>query len=360
VALSLCVGTFVTLATHAQSSDRSEASSTYSATAADYQAAQKAKVVHAHSLPVRLPDGVRATGPQRDLIKKNQNFFLNPHAASPAVVAPFMQVLYPADLTYQGGAVLQTTQHHAIYLRYNGVCPVATCWGNPEGFLADLSRSNFIHVTDPYVGTSGYDRYQVGAHAFANFYSTHSFAPGSAPFTDNDMLALVHAVAKQSGQTGYGHLYHVFLPPGTDECFDNTYRQCYSPDNFNAFAFCAYHSSVVFNDIGEVLYSVEPYQNTPGCNQPPNTPNGQLADSTNSVLSHEVFETITDPDGTAWWNGGGDLDLQGYEIGDECQWVTVVNNNYYFYPGTFSYGGRTYAVQREYSNQIHGCSMGPY
>jgi len=53
-------------------------------------------------------------------------------------------------------------------------------------------------------------------------------------------------------------------------------------------------------DIGETLYSVEPSQNVSGCSVPPGGPQGQLADSTYNVLSHESIETSTDPDGTAW------------------------------------------------------------
>jgi len=72
-----------------------------------------------------------------------------------------------------------------------------------------------------------------------------------------------------------------------------------------------------FRDIGHVLYSVEPFQNVEGCSSRPGTPDGQLADSTNNVLSHETFETIPDPDGTAWLNIL-DNGVFGQEIGDEC------------------------------------------
>jgi hypothetical protein len=82
-----------------------------------------------------------------------------------------------------------------------------------------------------------------------------------------------------------------FCPPGTDECFDSSFSVCYSPDNPNTCFFCAYHGSADFSDIGHVLYSVELYQNVPGCSDPPRTPNAQLADSTNDVLSHELLET---------------------------------------------------------------------
>src|SRR5262249_10562768 len=133
------------------------------------------------------------------------------------------------------------------------------------------------------------------------------------PLTDQEVLAIVHAVASATGQTGYGHIYHVFLPPGTDECFDSSFTTCYSPDRPNVFFFCAYHSSATFSDVGHVLYTVEPFQNVPGCNVAPGSPNGQLVDSQASVLSHELFETITDPDGDGWWNTESN-DLLGDEI----------------------------------------------
>lgn len=117
------------------------------------------------------------------------------------------------------------------------------------------------------------------------------------------MLAVVHAVAAALGMpNGYSNEFHVFLPPGQDECFYLSFKVCYSPDDLKTSYFCAYHGSADFGDIGHVLYSVEPFQDTFGCSSRPGTPNGRPADSTNNVLSHEVFETITDPDGTGYWN----------------------------------------------------------
>ena len=43
-----------------------------------------------------------------------------------------------------------------------------------------------------------------------------------------------------------------------------------------------------------------PTKTCSGC-QTTGGPNGTLADSTNNVLSHEISETITDPDLNAWW-----------------------------------------------------------
>ena len=257
------------------------------------------------------------------------------------------QTRYPGDLVYNGGLVVEFAQSHAIYLRPNGVCPISQCWGNPEGFLRDLSRSDLIHVVDQYVGLHSGLRYTVGSRAFINF------TPPASPFTDDDMLAFVHAVASKTGETGYGHIYHVFLPQGVDECFDSTFSVCYSPDNPDTFFFCAYHGYADFDDIGHVLYSVEPYQGSDcadhqAANGP--LPNGVLIDSTNDTLSHELIEAITDPDLDAWWNSIG-FGMFGQEIADECLFADG--------PATFRVGDRRYAAQTEYSNAEHACVVSP-
>jgi hypothetical protein len=80
-------------------------------------------------------------------------------------------------------------------------------------------------------------------------------------------------------------------------------------------------------------------------------PNGVPVDSTNNVLSHELIETITDPDANAWWNGS-DVALDGAEIGDECEFI-IANG---FNPSIIHADGRIYAVQPEYSNGKHVCA----
>jgi hypothetical protein len=71
-----------------------------------------------------------------------------------------------------------------------------------------------------------------------------------------------------------------------------------------------------------------------------------------TVRSHELFETITDPDGTTWWNRFS-LDLFGAEIGDECQ-------DFDFGYGSVKLNGTKYEIQPEYSNSLHGCAFSPF
>ncbi len=244
---------------------------------------------------------------------------------------------YPGDLSYLGGPVVTTALSHPLYVDCG-----PNCWGDPATFLGNFEKSNVIHITDQYVGSSANNRYGVGTAAIFSY-------PAFAPLTDNDILQLVHAGAFQFG-SGYGHIYHVFLAPGIDVCFAGSV-ECYSPDNPSTFFFCAYHGSVTFSDIGHVLYTVQPYQNVPGCQVQQPSPNGPLVDSTANILSHELTETIVDPDGDAWiiYN---DLIMFGAEIGDECE------QSFFDYPSV-TLNGKPYAIQPEYANDKHRCSYTP-
>jgi hypothetical protein len=252
---------------------------------------------------------------------------------------------YPADLVNHGGPVVTSAQQELVYFD----CPAGAtkCWGNPANFLNHLNASAFIHMTDQYVGTTANNRYPVDKQVSINQTLQTNV------LYENDILSIVHAAAvKLSVENSYSHIIHVFLPQGVDTCFDLT-AQCYSPDNPPTFFFCAYHGAVVFSDIGHILYTVQPYQDVPGCQAATPTPNGDLVDSTASVLSHETFETITDPDLDAWWS---DVSLieQGAELADICE--PIGNSLAQFLDPVFVVGGKNYKIQLMYSNKYHGCT----
>ena len=257
---------------------------------------------------------------------------------------------FPADLSYLGGLVV--TSGGSVNIYYN--CADESCWGDPEGFLFNLSNSKFIHVVDQYVGKKTNKRYPLSGTGTTSGSTTFASAA--------DIQAIVHSAAQQVGS----HIFHVFLPQGVETCLDAGETACYSPSGNLPFVFCAYHSSVNFNDgLGDLVYTVEPFQDVSGCflTQPPGGyPNGELEDSTNSPLSHELFELITDPfgsesGGSAWRAENSQLE-QGQEIGDICHGPgdgvggTIVPT-YQLLRGVF------YQTQLEYSNTRHGCVVTP-
>jgi hypothetical protein len=273
-------------------------------------------------------------------------------ASIPAVPSPGF---YPGDVSNPGdGPVIVTTEFHPIYVNRQ-----PSHWGNVGRFLTDLGASELIHVLDQYAGTTANNRYRLGAS-----FSAHYPIPDNHTLGMNDIFALVHAAAAANG-SGYGHLYHVFLPKGVDMCMTpatpTSPLRCYSPDIPNNFYFCGFHGSVTFSDaVGHAIFSVEPYQDVDGCSMPPHsTPNGQLADSTNNVLSHETFEALSDPDLDAWWVQAFTF-ANGNEIGDLCERFEVLTSGatYWDY-GNVELNDHMYTIQPEYSNAVHGCTYSP-
>jgi hypothetical protein len=252
---------------------------------------------------------------------------------------------FPGGVSKGGGTTVVSAKHHSIFVN----CPAQNCWGaNPNLFLSNLGLSTFVHVLDQYAGSAANGRYTVGTSVNATY---PIYSPAANTLSQDDILQIVHASAVATGKlTGYGHIYHVFLPKGVDTCFDPSLGGgCYSPDNFSTFVFCGYHESVTFKDIGHVLYTVEPFEGpisstNQGCSLPPGTPNGQFTDSTSNVLSHEVFETISDPDPpTGFTVQLGPL--AGMEIGDVCHGPFA----------NISLNGHSYAIQLEDSNLDEAC-----
>lgn len=315
---------------------------------ADTYAASQAQDMRHHARPANTSVAGAARSPELSTLRSESA----ESAESEGSQTASGKVRFPGDLEFHGGPVVQSTEQHLIFvnLAHSTSCQtIATCWGDPGTFLRDLGNSNFIHVVDQYIGSEADGRYTVSQVPVSVTYPT-----GPHPLTNLDILTIVHAVAAVLG-TGYGNLYHVFLLPGQDECFTSSFTTCYSPDKPSTFVFCAFHGSATFRDIGHVLFSVEPFQNVRGCAEKPGTPNGQLVDSTNSVLSHETFETITDPDLNAWYNSLN-LALRGAEIGDECSFIAFTPTGVFFDPSNVRLDGRKYATQPEYSNAGHTCT----
>jgi hypothetical protein len=246
---------------------------------------------------------------------------------------------YPGDVTSGGGPTMASARQHLIYLNCT-VISASKCWGDPATFITDLSNSTFIHVADQYIGTTGNNRYPLGKQAFL----TSTF-DGMA--YDSDIQAIVKGfVDANKMKGGLTNIYHVFLPQDQEICIDAANTTCYSPSNATTFVFCGYHSAFLDNYIGQyIVYTVEPYQGVDGCRASPTT---LLTHATASVLSHEIFESITDPLVGSGYTVPGSV-LGGNEIGDNCVWK--------YFP--FLVGAHTYAIQIEYSNKVHRCVNTP-
>ncbi len=252
-------------------------------------------------------------------------------------------IVYPGDLQYYGGKVLTTAR---VFNAFINSTPGA--FGDPKGFEEHFSYSNMIHIMDQYVGVTTNNRYDWAGDVGVSYSTITTLG-------DNDLLSIVHAVAKAEGGAGYHRIFHIFLPKGENYCSTGTILPlgaCNASVTSPNPAFCAFHDSVVFSDLGETIFTFEPYQDLNFCNVNSGgnpsapTPNGIQNDSTYSTLSHETSEAITDPDpfipGLAWYDNN--VGVNG-EIGDLCAYLSATTN----------LDGKLYKIQREYSNHVHGC-----
>jgi hypothetical protein len=254
--------------------------------------------------------------------------------AGPTINSPF-------DLTFFGGPVLTQSTSYNVYI--NCESTAAQCWGSgslsPGTFLRDLNQSNFIRLVNEYTGSDARGRFPVQELSTTKTFTNNGNGVPTA--SRNDIFQIIFSAANFTGVAGYNAVYHVFLPQGTDMCRSPTV--CYSPDDPANWIFCAFHGSVTFGTSGgplHILYSVEPYQDLPGCVIEGQDPHGAI-DATASTLSHELIETITDPDLNAWFNG-----LFGMEIADIC---SAFGTNQRL-------SGHNYVLQSEYSNKLRNCT----
>jgi hypothetical protein len=184
--------------------------------------------------------------------------------------------------------------------------------------------------------------------------------PYSKCITNSQLLSEASAFTTAHGlpNSDLAHLYLFFLPKGVETCFTSTNGAgggaC--SINYSRPGFCAYHAFAAPPLVASMNYAVvdspsgytcssDGGSNTGG-NQ---TPNSNIhADTEISIASHEIIETVTDPRGTAWFDGAGN------EISDDCAYVFGDSNSFQGSAGARynqTINGHHYFIQTEFSNQ---------
>jgi hypothetical protein len=264
------------------------------------------------------------------------------------------QVQGSGDLTYHGGPVMTTNQEYAIYWVPSGSSLPSGYQTTINQFFTDVAHDSNMS-TNVYAATTQY--YQNPGQVHIQYQSTFGGSTvDTNPFpsngcsvysgvtrclTDAQIQAEILSVVASKGWVKNGtNQFFMFTPQGVGSCFDtNPADGCAYTD------YCAYHGTT---NSGGAIYANQPYADVSGCTEG-QYPNGNPADSTINVTSHENNEAITDPQLNAWF------DAAGYENGDKCAWDfgTVSGPNGAEYNQTIN--GDHYFLQREYSNATHTC-----
>ena len=193
------------------------------------------------------------------------------------------------------------------------------------------------------------------------------YADGSgytACLDDAQITAEIQNIINALGlpQNDYSHEYVMFTPKHVASCFyglstANKHNAC-TIDHYASATYCAYHSMMGSNwpTFGTV-YANMPfpvYQSPVGftCGSDAHghgtieSPNNQKdADTEISPTSHEIMESITDPNVYNGW-----FDQAGYENGDECAYVYGAMSGTAGARYNQTINGHNYLTQEEFSN----------
>lgn len=302
--------------------------------------------------------------------------------------APCRPGLDAACLSYGNGPVMLDATVTAIYWN-----PGAK-YSYPDGpnklpykteinaFLSDVAAAasasattNFLSVLTEYYGFSGGQRNYLD-------YKFHAGPPqdDQAPIRDSDICLspngvgracvtdagiqaeLSRYVAANGLPEGLANEYIVFLPTGVDSCFDTagTASGC----SFTAW--CGYHGALTLSDGKLVAYAVEPQNSDPAYGAGCDGQGGDAAQTTINTTSHEIAESITDPNaGSGWydWNVDPKTNQQYGELGDMCAW-SFKQGDAADTPGLVpashinqTINGHSYLLQTEWDNANSTCSI---
>ena len=168
-----------------------------------------------------------------------------------------------------------------------------------------------------------------------------------APLFDNDIRAEVrHVNSITHWKPSFTHMFFVFTAAGVQLCTSSLEEQCTFDAGQDSDQWCAWHSA----SGTYLMYAAMPDAlSLSNCNPPPG-PNGDpWADAMVNWISHEQFETISDPVLTAWYQTDA-----GGEIGDKCDWHfgRLAADG-----GNLTLNGHRYVVQMEWSNLDRKCVL---
>jgi hypothetical protein len=262
------------------------------------------------------------------------------------------------DVVDHNGQVMRLSRVVLIFWLPNGVTydPIA-----PDGighykiliqqFLNDVSATSYYDILTQYPGNCGLKapafpachQSVLVAGAFSDAQAYPHAGSAADPLQDADIQAEIKKIIGQhSIKPDLDTAFLVFTGNGIKECKpDGT---CTGTD------FCAYHGSFTFNG-QPVVYGFMPVASAlkhcdHGVSKSPN--NQIVTDREIFVMSHELFEMVSDPFLHSWFD-----DVTGDEIGDKCNELSgpVEPDG-----ANLLVKGRRYIVQPQWSNGDGACA----
>jgi hypothetical protein len=262
------------------------------------------------------------------------------------------------NLVYHNGPVMHTNKTFAIYWVPSGFVISSSYNSIINKYFQDVATdsgktSNVYYSTTQYFdNTNGNILYSssfggsvLDTNPFPTSGCSDTVSQTTVCLSDAQLQSEINRVATAQGwPRGSTSMFFLFTAKNVGSCYDSA--------NCAFSQYCAYHSSFG-TGASTTIYANQPYADTvtAACDAGQH-PNGNDADATINVTSHEHAEAITDYLGNAWY------DRTGAENGDKCAWTfgTALGNT-----GSGLYnqaiGTGKYYLQREWSNRISGCVL---
>jgi hypothetical protein len=259
------------------------------------------------------------------------------------------------NLAYHNGPVMHTNTVYAIYWIPSGYSVSANYQSVINGFFqnvaADSGKTSNVYYsdtqyTDKTTGNILYSSTLAGSVVDTNPFPANGCSDSytTVCLSDAQLQTELQKVMSANGWTGGStKLYFIFTPENVGSCAGSS---C-------AFSqFCAYHSWIGSGS-SATMYANQPYASfVPAACDSGQHPNGDDADATINVVSHEHNEAVTDPQGSAWY------DRRGYENGDKCAWnFGTATGSTSFGQYNQSIGTGKYYLQQEWSNATSKCVL---
>ncbi|HEX9117360.1 MAG TPA: hypothetical protein VGA61_14930 [Anaerolineae bacterium] len=259
------------------------------------------------------------------------------------------------NLLYHFGPTMHTNTVYAIYWVPAGFTVSANYISLINGFFGNVAAAGGATTNVYYSDTQYYDNVNgniLDKSTLGGSYVDTNALPASGcsdPYTtvcltDAQIQTEINsAITQNHWATGPNTLFFMFTARGIGSCSGGS---C-------AFSqYCAYHSWAGSGS-SVMLYANMPYADTvPAACDAGQHPNGDDADATINVTSHEHNEAITDEQGSAWY------DRRGSENGDKCAWnfgASLGSTSVGQYNQAIGTG--KYYLQQEWSNRSSGCVL---
>jgi hypothetical protein len=236
-------------------------------------------------------------------------------------------------ISYHGGPILLgTTNIHYIWYGNWGSNTATTIL---PAFASSIGGSSYFNINTTY--TNGAGTRVSNACSLAS-QTNDNYSRGTN-LSDNDVLAIVAA----QNPTDTNGVYFVLTSADVNESSGFCTQ------------YCAWHASASINGHNIKLGFIGSPDRCPSaCSAQSTSPNGNAgADAMASLIAHELEETVTDPNGNAWY------DRRGQENADKCAWtfgqVYKTSNGSY---ANMNLGGKDYLIQQNWVNASGGfCAL---